>query len=191
MIQVQQVPQDHLALQDMPQEAGRKGSPDPGVHQDHRDRQAHLELQGKMDCLEAKVKLVPQEQLGFQDSQDYRESLVLREKRAILVLGFQVLQALLDLQVNQGRRPCSWRGQDLKTLTVTQRLLGGLQGLLVPRDSQGPQELHLKTSFPDHLGSLEKMGGMERGVNLDCLELMEKMGIQDLLGRKETRENLV
>lgn len=77
------------------------------------------------------------------------------------------------------------------TLTVTQRLFGGPQGLLAPQDSQAPQERHLRTSFLGNLEPLGKMERMERRVNLDCLVLMEKMEIQGLLGTKETRESLV
>lgn len=94
------------------------GSLDHEAHKDHRDPQAHLDFLGKMDNREAEVKVVPRD---LQDSQDYRESLVLREKRVILGLDFLVLQVLLDLQVNPASPPGSWRDLDLKTLTVMQR----------------------------------------------------------------------
>lgn len=197
MSQVQQVPQEPLALQDDPQEGEMEGSRDPGAHRDHRGIQAHLEFLGKMDRLEAKAKLVSQERVGFQDFQGFRESLDLKETRVILVLDYQALQGHLDLQVDLASLPCSWRGQDLKTLTAMrrERLLGGLQdlpGLLAPQGSRGPQEPHLEPhlgrSFLDHLGLL---GKMERMVNLDSLESMEKMGIQGLPGKRETRESLV
>lgn len=98
-----------------------EGSRDPGAHRDHRGIQAHLEFLGRMDRLGAKVKLVPQERLGFQDFQGFRESLDLKETRVILAWDYQAPQGRLDLQGDLASLPCSWRGQDLKTLTVMQR----------------------------------------------------------------------
>lgn len=77
--------------------------------------------------------------------------------RVILVWGYRALLGLPDLRV--ASPPCSWKGQDLKTLMI-QMLSGVLLGLLAP---QVPQEPHLRTSSPDH------QGDTERRVNLDFL----------------------